>query len=231
MSVPFFHIPVYDSFEESIVLNEDTSKHVVQVLRMGPGELLHLTDGKGTLLTCTIKDQNKKSCEVKIENATFTPPKTKKVAIGISLLKSSDRFEWFLEKATEIGVSEIIPMLCERTEREKFRHDRLAAVVTSAMLQSQQTWLPLLHPVTKYDKVIAAATATTKLIAHCGKGEKKLISSHLSADALLLIGPEGDFSDKEIVSAGAQQFVSVSLGTTRLRTETAGVVAAALLLQ
>ena len=135
-----------------------------------------------------------------------------------------------MEKATEIGINEIIPLICERTEKEKFRFDRMNGILVSAMLQSQQTWLPHLHQPTSFDDVIRQASQEQKLIAHCLPDLKQQLSSavpHLSS--LILIGPEGDFTQKEITAAIEQNFIPVALGETRLRTETAGMVAAALL--
>jgi 16S rRNA (uracil1498-N3)-methyltransferase len=159
----------------------------------------------------------------------------RKVIIGISLIKNSSRFEWFLEKATEIGVYEIIPLLCERTEKEKFRIDRMKGICISAMLQSQQTWLPLLHEPVAYDLLFRQeeiARIAQKFIAHCVDGQKHDLASSVDkslASQIILIGPEGDFSPKEIEEALQSNFIPVSLGDTRLRTETAGIVAAAML--
>jgi 16S rRNA (uracil1498-N3)-methyltransferase len=148
-------------------------------------------------------------------------------------LKNTHRFEWFLEKATEIGVSEIIPLVCERTEKEKFRADRLQGICISAMLQSQQTWLPVLHePVQFEDLKMWKCENGPNYIAHCTDTAKQAFPhSHISTSphSLICIGPEGDFTPKEIELALQHQFIPVSLGETRLRTETAGVVAAALL--
>src|SRR6188768_1957892 len=145
MTLPFFYINEYNTAQKEIVLDEDTSRHVVQVLRMKEGEKLNLTDGKGSLIIAEVIDAHKKHCSVKIIDTRFTTHDSRKVAIAISLLKNTSRFEWFLEKATEIGVSEIIPLICERTEKQKFRFDRMKGICISAMLQSQQTWLPVLH--------------------------------------------------------------------------------------
>lgn len=232
MALPFFYINEYDAAQKQIMLDEDTSKHIVQVLRMKVGELLNLTDGKGNLLTCEIIDDHKKRCNVEITSQTQTPNHKKKIKIAISLLKNANRFEWFLEKATEIGVSEIIPLICERTEKEKFRQDRLQGIVISAMLQSQQTWLPVLYEPTEFEKLAGwKLKEGLNFIAHCIGGEKQTLNSHIctSAHQLICIGPEGDFSPREIELALQQQFIPVSLGETRLRTETAGIVAATLL--
>ena len=133
MALPFFYIESFDARAKTIVLDEDTSRHVVQVLRMKEGEKLNLTDGKGSLISAEISDAHKKHCEVIIEKTRHKGQGTKKIIIAISLLKNANRFEWFLEKATEIGVSEIIPLICERTEKQKFRYDRMKGICISAM--------------------------------------------------------------------------------------------------
>ncbi len=233
MSVPFFYIEQFDAAQQTIELNEETSKHIVQVLRMSVGEKINLTDGKGNLLTCSITDDHKKHCTVEIVGKAFKLALSKKITIAISLIKNTNRFEWFLEKATEIGVAEIIPLICERTEKEKFRSDRLKGICVSAMLQSQQTWLPVLQePVPFADIAKWKLTEGRNFIAHCIDGEKQSLSN-LQIDQspnCICIGPEGDFSPGEIESALQVGFIPVSLGETRLRTETAGVVAATLLM-
>jgi 16S rRNA (uracil1498-N3)-methyltransferase len=152
--------------------------------------------------------------------------------IAISLIKNRDRFEWFLEKATEIGVTAIIPLICERTEKEKFRFDRMQGICISAMLQSQQVWLPVLHEPIPFKQVIEEAKQEQKFIAHCMPGEKGnlagLVNKELSS-RIILIGPEGDFTREEADLAIQYQFSPVALGETRLRSETAGVVAATIL--
>jgi 16S rRNA (uracil1498-N3)-methyltransferase len=232
MALPFFYINEYDVTQKQIVLNEETSKHVVQVLRMKVGEQLNLTDGKGSLITCEITDDHKKHCTVEVKETSFTEQGTRKVVVAISLLKNANRFEWFLEKSTEIGVAGIIPLICERTEKEKFRFDRMQGICISAMLQSQQTWLPLLHEPVPFEKLAKESVSNTKLIAHCIENNKERLS-HFKIESFLncqiLIGPEGDFTEKEIELALQYNFIPVSLGETRLRTETAGVVAATLL--
>ncbi len=233
MALPFFYINEYDYAQKQIVLNEETSKHIVQVLRMKVGEQLNLTDGKGSLLTCEITEDHKKHCNVEIKSQKQIPNSSRKVTVAISLLKNTNRFEWFLEKATEIGVAEIIPLICDRTEKEKFRQDRLEGIVISAMLQSQQTWVPLLHEPVQYENMeMWKCENGSNFIAHCIDAEKQsLLHSHISTSShsLICIGPEGDFTPKEIELALQHQFVPVTLGETRLRTETAGVVAATLL--
>ena len=229
MSIPYF-------YQEGIytkgifLLNEETSKHCIQVLRMKTGEPLHLTDGKGGLHKATIAREDKRHCEVNIFESNFQEKNGRKVSIAISLLKNASRLEWFLEKATEMGISEIIPLLCKRTEKQHFRLDRMQNILVAAMLQSQQTWLPLLHQPTNVEAVIAASDYSQKLIAHCEEATKQTIPSlKLEDEVQILIGPEGDFSPQEIELALQKGYEATSLGNTRLRTETAGMVAAALL--
>jgi 16S rRNA (uracil1498-N3)-methyltransferase len=233
MASPFFYIETIDSNTKEIVLNEDTSKHIINVLRMKPGEQLQLTDGKGNLITAVIVDAHKKHCVVNIIDSTFTPHTARQITIAISLIKNTSRFEWFLEKATEIGVNRIIPLLCERTEKQNFRYERMKGILISAMLQSQQTWLPEMEEPVKFKQFINQSANQQKFIAHCLETEKqKILHSPVSesSHSLICIGPEGDFTKVEIELAMQNHFVPVTLGTTRLRTETAGIVAATLLL-
>ncbi len=231
MALPFFYVGQLTAGCGSIVLNEETSKHVGQVLRMHNDEQLQLTDGKGNLFTAAITDNHKRNCSVKILQTTNCKPPLTNISIAISLIKNAHRFEWFLEKATEIGVAAIIPLICARTEKQHFRHDRMKEIVISAMLQSQQTWLPILHEPTKFNQAIIAAKQQEKFIAHCEDENKMQLYQHISTSAhqLICIGPEGDFAKEEIQFALQNNFIPVALGNTRLRTETAGVVAATLL--
>ena len=165
--------------------------------------------------------------------------------IAIALKKNKNAFEWFHEKATEIGVSEIIPLICERTEKQHFRHDRMKNILISAMLQSQQAWLPILHGPIKFYEIVKNDTHQKKYIAYCEENQKmSLLSANKKGEtsevfpmgedlggALILIGPEGDFTKDEIELAKKNNFIPVSLGDTRLRTETAGIVACVLLNQ
>lgn len=232
MSLPYFYLAELDPLASSQLLDEDSSRHIVQVLRMKEGERLHLTDGKGNFILAAVSHADKKKCRVSIIESNYIHPAPKRVNIAISLLKNTSRFEWFLEKAVELGVAEFIPLHCERTEKEKFRHDRLQGILISAMLQSQQTWLPVLHdPIAfpllfRQEEVI---DTPVKLIAHCSPDSRKQPIGTTSQNAVILIGPEGDFTRKEIELAIENHFLPVTLGETRLRTETAGVAAAVLL--
>jgi len=226
MNLPIFFT---DNIHQT-ALNEDSSRHIAQVLRMDCGERLQLTDGKGNLTTAVLTNNNKKCCEIQIESIETVPAQPHKITIAISLVKNASRFEWFLEKATEIGVTQIIPLICARTEKQHFRQDRMQGILVSAMLQSKQTWLPVLHPPTKFNEVIAIQ-ADTKWIAHCEMDSEKnqLSAQAKSNNTLILIGPEGDFTSEEITQAKQNFFKPVALGATRLRTETAGMVAVTLL--
>jgi len=232
MTLPFFYIENPD-IKNSIVLSEETSKHIVQVLRMQNGEQLQLTDGKGSLFTAEITDNNRKRCTVSIIQTINQQRPTAKISIAISLVKNSSRFEWFLEKATEIGINEIIPLICTRTEKQHFRHERMNGILISAMLQSQQSWLPLLHEPVKYADAVTKATQQQKFIAHCEDENNKIQLStqpiNEPSNKLILVGPEGDFTTTEIQLALQHGFIPVALGNTRLRTETAGIAAATLL--
>jgi 16S rRNA (uracil1498-N3)-methyltransferase len=235
MALPFFYIENLE--QKVIVLDEDTSKHMIGVLRMQKGANVLLTDGKGTKATASIIDDNRKRCSVQIIERDQEEQAQSKITIAISIIKNASRFEWFLEKATEIGVTEIIPLLCERTEKEKFRYDRMKGILVSATLQSQQTWLPVLHEPIPFEKVIILASQQQKFIAHCVPDKKTQLSSVIrqlptskqQLSTILLIGPEGDFTPAEIKDALTAGFLPVALGNTRLRTETAGIVAATLL--
>lgn len=231
MVLPFFYLSSYEPGAKEIDLDEDNSRHIVQVLRMQAGDPLQLTDGRGNLLQAVIAEAHKKKCRVQVTAATFHPRREKEVTIAISLLKNATRFEWFLEKATEMGVTGIIPLLCQRTERSHFRQDRMQNILVSAMLQSQQAWLPDLRPPTPFQDLVAGAPPGRRLIAHCLEEQRMSLAEtgNGNAGSLILIGPEGDFTKEEIGDALQQGFRPVILGETRLRTETAGVVAAALL--
>ena len=232
MSLPIFYAENLNTTQQLITLDEDTSKHVVQVLRMNKGEQIQLTDGKGALLTTTIVDDHKKKCVVKSIEVKNTAAPIRKSSIAISILKNNARFEWFLEKATEIGITEIIPLICERTEKHHFRLDRMKNILVSAMLQSQQVWLPQLDEPRKLNDIINQSSEQQKFIAHCIEEEKASLNKLIDRNAvsqIILIGPEGDFSKSEIELALQHNFLPVTLGETRLRTETAGIVAGTIL--
>jgi 16S rRNA (uracil1498-N3)-methyltransferase len=232
MALPFFYKEDLVLSNTDVVLDEATSKHIVQVLRMQNGEQLQLTNGKGILFTAEITDNNRKKCAVKILQTFDIPHSPFNITIAISPVKNNTRFEWFLEKATEIGVTEIIPLVCTRTEKSVFKFDRMKSILVSAMLQSQQCWLPVLHEPTKFNELVKSAAQQQKFIAHCMDGAKRSLSdlnNESLSSKIILIGPEGDFTAEEIDQALLHHFNTVSLGDTRLRTETAGMVAVVIL--
>ena len=229
MDLPYFYIA--DITQPSTTLDEATSKHIIQVLRKKKNDQLILTNGRGDNCTVVITDDHRKHCTVTVLSKNTTHQSTPKICIAISLLKNTSRFEWFLEKATEMGVQEIMPLICERTNKDKYRIDRFQNVLVSAMLQSKQSWLPSLHVPISFNDALEMGFAV-KMIAHCLPANKpglRNLSMNNSGDQIILIGPEGDFTEKEIELALVKKFQPVSLGNTRLRTETAGIVAAALL--
>ncbi|MBL7702566.1 MAG: 16S rRNA (uracil(1498)-N(3))-methyltransferase [Ferruginibacter sp.] len=234
MALPFFYKEELIASDTGVTLDEATSKHMVQVLRMQIGEQLQLTNGKGDLFTAEIIDDNRKRCTVKVVEKFKIQNSKFKISIAISPIKNNARFEWFLEKATEIGVSEIVPLICTRTEKEAFKFERMKSILVSAMLQSQQCWLPVLHKPVKFVSLIKSSTQQQKFIAHCTDDAKRNLSdlnNESLSSKIILIGPEGDFTADEIELALQHNFSAVSLGNTRLRTETAGIVAAVLLTQ
>jgi len=235
MAAPLFYHPHLQP--DTIQLDEDSSKHMIGVLRMTRGEEIKLTDGKGLLVRAQISDDNRKKATVQVISREQDKENTRKVTIAISLVKNNARFEWFLEKAAEMGVHGIIPLLCERTEKEKFRHDRLQAILVSAMLQSEQSWLPQLQEPLEFNRLLKLSF-DQRFIAHCRPDSKVSLRHYLGQleggaetenHSVIAIGPEGDFSPTEIAAALENRFIPVALGDTRLRTETAGMVAAALL--
>lgn len=213
-------------------LSEEESKHCVRVLRLGRGDELHITDGRGNLFRCEITDDNPKHCTVRVvaaEHNWEALPYRLTMAVGPT--KNSDRFEWFLEKATEVGVSTIIPLESEHSERRVFKPERSEKVITAAIKQSLKAFRPELKPITPFTQVVTSPFDGRKFIAHCApavspEGKSYLASALQKGEAaLILIGPEGDFSADEIALALANGFEEITLGNQRLRTETAAVVA------
>ena len=232
MQLPFFY---EENLSESngFTLTEDSSRHIVQVLRMKDGEEIMLTNGKGQTQIVEIVSAHKKKTAVKIKSKEFVCQPEPKTAIAISFIKNTNRFEWFFEKATEIGISTIIPLICKRTEKTHFREERMKTILISAMLQSRQAWLPELTEPKKINEFLKSDLSwDQKFIAHCLEEEKRELKDYRldnSSSKIILIGPEGDFTKEEIDLALDNNFIPVSLGPTRLRTETAGIVAAVLL--
>ena len=232
MSTPYFYFAHLATMEEEFTLNENSSRHIVQVLRMLPGENLQLTNGKGLSVVATIREANKKRCLVRIAEKVVRERSPITTQIGLSLLKNANRFEWFLEKATELGISKIVPLKCARTEKQQFRMERMQGIVESAMIQSQQVWMPDLQQPKNFTDFVKEVQSDQKCIAHCEPGSKKKINELVSGQQtsrLVLIGPEGDFTTEEIKQALECGFAAVQLGENRLRSETAAVAAAVLI--
>lgn len=222
-----FYSKSIDIESTSYTLPKDESKHVIRVLRKQPGDSIYLTNGKGYLFTAQIYDANPNKCKLSITSHTYQEPRDYKLHLAVAPTKLNDRFEWFLEKATEIGVTEITPLLCDHSERKVIKEERFLKILQSAMKQSLHYHLPILHPLTSFRDFVASTQSST-FIAHCEDDKKSLLKNELSpsTDYTILIGPEGDFSITEIQLALKKGITPVSLGNSRLRTETAAIVAA-----
>ncbi len=209
-------------------LNEIESKHCIKVLRLNVNDHIQLIDGKGNFYEAKIIDSNPKKCIVEIIETTKDFGKRNHyLHIAIAPTKNIDRFEWFLEKATEIGIDEITPILCEHSERKTIKAERLEKIIVSAIKQSIKAYKPKLNDLMNYSDFIQQNFNGVKYIAHCEENKKVLLKNTYSKgqNVIILIGPEGDFSPKEIDKAINNNFTEISLGENRLRTETAGVVA------
>ncbi len=211
------------------VLDAVEARHCTQVLRKKVSDAIVVVDGKGGWYEGIIEEIGKKSCVISIQKEEQAYQKRSEyLHIAIAPTKNIDRLQWFLEKATEIGIDEITPILCARSERKVIRIDKLEKVLITAMKQSLKAYMPKLNPLTKYaDFVKNTGTSTQKMICHCAYDENIHLKENytIGNDVLIMIGPEGDFSDKEVELALANGFKSTGLGKNRLRTETAGVVA------
>ena len=217
--------------ETKHTLSEEESGHCVRVLRYSAGDEILITDGKGTTYTARITNPHPKHCDFEILTAEKQEPHHAfHLHIAIAPTKNIERLEWAIEKCVEIGVDEITPLLCRFSERKQLRTDRLEKIILSAAKQSLTPYLPVLHELTPYEEFISAQrseVSVQKFIAHCYKEDKRVLKDEIERgrDVLVMIGPEGDFSEQEVADALASGFVPVSLGNSRLRTETAGVVA------
>lgn len=211
-------------------MSEEEARHVVQVLRKREGDELYFTDGKGGMYKGKIAETGKKKCVLRItESKQNHGARRVRLHLAVAPTKNINRYEWFLEKATEMGIEEITPLLCAHSERTRVRLDRLEKILLSAMKQSLHAYLPKLNEPIKFAKFITHQSSAQKYIAHCEEDTDKNQLKDLLHDReniLLLIGPEGDFSKEEIEAAKAAGFVPTALGDTRLRTETAAIYAA-----
>jgi 16S rRNA (uracil1498-N3)-methyltransferase len=221
-----FYTP--DLQDDDYRLSEEESKHCVRVLRLTQGDTLFLVDGKGLLCEAVIVAAHPKACMLKVtDKKPGFGMRKYQLTIAVSPTKNIDRYEWFLEKATEIGIDGVIPLLSRYSERKEIKPERLEKVMVSAIKQSIKAYLPQLMPLQTFKQVVKTPFDGQKFIAHCNDGEKILLRDAITKGGrvLILIGPEGDFSNEEVESALKEGFVPVSLGDSRLRTETAALVA------
>ena len=210
-------------------LSQEESHHCAKVLRLTAGEEIRLIDGHGIVAKATITNPNAKSTEFRITGSESFEQSERECTVAIAPTKSIDRFEFFLEKVVELGADRIIPILCKRSERKNLKHERMEKIVMAATKQSLRPFLPEILPLTKFEKLGNVATKGSMFIAHCEEASKTKISEIEDEKVIVLIGPEGDFSPEEIELANKWGAKPLSLGTHRLRTETAGIFAASMI--
>lgn len=222
-----FFLPNLTKENKIADFSKEESKHLYKVLRKKNGDKINITNGKNILFKGTISSISKNNCQVNILDVIKKNPLSYSLHVGISLLKSNERFEWFLEKASEIGITEITPLICDRTEKKYINENRFNKILVSSMKQSLKTHLPKLNAVSNLKDFIIKKSDKDSFIAHCNNSEKNLLIKSIipSSSYLILIGPEGDFTEKEIELCNRNKFQNVSLGDARLRAETAGIVA------
>lgn len=222
-----FYNPTIDETTENFSFDKEESKHIIKVLRKKDTDILFVTNGLGLLFKTEITLASDNKCTVKILSIDKTEPSKFKLHLAVAPTKMNDRYEWFLEKATEIGIHEITPIICDRSERKVVNKERFEKILLTAMKQSNVLFLPKLNDAIPFKEFIKLKNNGLQLIAHCEETDKKTLKSvlKLGENVTMLIGPEGDFSEKEIALAVENNYIPVSLGNTRLRTETAAIVA------
>ena len=222
----FYNISITTQTTQYVFPKEE-SKHIVRVLRKSVGDSILITNGKGQLFKGVIAAANPNKCLVKTALKETQPPIPYRLHMAVAPTKLNDRFEWFLEKATEIGITEITPILCHHSERKTIKLERYEKIIQSAMKQSLRYHLPKLNELTPISEILKSAKESNKTIAHCESGTKMKLKDWVipNQDILILIGPEGDFSTQEIATALEHNFTAISLGDARLRTETAAIAA------
>ena len=223
----FYH-PDLNEGDKDVTFPREESKHIVKVLRKKQGDQLKITNGKGWIFTTEILSADQNRCLARILDSEKEPPAPYYLHMAVAPTKMNDRFEWFLEKATEIGVQEITPVICDHSERKVVKLNRFERVIQSALKQSLHAKFPVLNDPVPFADLVSEERDGQKFIAHCEDDrEKKLLSKELrkAGRSTILIGPEGDFSSEEILLAKKHGWLPVSLGTSRLRTETAAIVA------
>ena len=218
----------YTPEPQSLTLPDEEAQHASRVLRLQAGDEIFLMDGRGNFYNATITESTKKACRYDIiATMPQSPEWPYHIHLAMAPTKNMDRTEWMAEKATEIGINELTLLNCQWSERRIVKHERIERILVSAMKQSRKAWLPQLNDMTDFADFIAMPRSGQKFICHCHSDNLPLLKDQLSHndDALVMIGPEGDFSPAEVAAAEAAGFMSVSLGTSRLRTETAAIVA------
>ncbi|MFD0798544.1 16S rRNA (uracil(1498)-N(3))-methyltransferase [Maribacter chungangensis] len=222
-----FYNPQVNQDTKVVTFDTFESKHIVKVLRRKTGDELQITNGKGLFLFATITQNDPKACSVEVSRYKKIHPTKHRLHLAVAPTKMNDRYEWFLEKATEIGVHEITPILCDRSERKTIKTERYEKVIQSAMKQSFQAYLPKLNPLTTLTEFLERDINGLLFIAHCEDSERYELKRKIAPDkpTTILIGPEGDFTKKEVKKAVTKGYLPVSMGKTRLRTETAAIVA------
>lgn len=215
----------------TIEFDKDQSRHCIKVLRLHKGSIIHITDGKGNLAEAVITDDSSQHCLAEIRHReNKESDRDFNLCLAIAPTKNHDRFEWFVEKATEIGVSEIVPLICEHSERKTVKHERLHNIAIAALKQSHHVFLPQISEPVMFGDFIKSQNSEQKFICtlELSKGHLKDMYKPYS-DVIVLVGPEGDFTLDELKSSEQNGFTAVSLGTSRLRTETAGIVACSII--
>ena len=223
-----FYLPEIENGMEEVVFSKDESRHLVQVLRKREGDRVTATNGRGLEVELQISSASPKSAKARVLVQKLHNPPSPRIHMAVAPTKMNDRFEWFLEKATEIGVDRFTPLICERSERRKVKLDRFQRVVDSAAKQSLKWFFPVVEPPMEFETFITKHGYRSGYIAHCMEGNKSELFSAIETSPvhIILIGPEGDFTAAELDLALKNDYVPVSLGQQRLRTETAAVVAA-----
>ena len=222
-----FYNPNIDETTQSFSFDKEESKHIVKVLRKKDADILFVTNGLGLLFKTEITLASDNKCTVQILAVEKAETSKFRLHLAVAPTKMNDRYEWFLEKATEIGIHEITPIICDRSERKVINKERFEKILLTAMKQSNVLFLPKLNEAITFKEFVKRKNSGMQFIAHCEQTDKKTLKSLIKPgeNVTLLIGPEGDFSEKEIALAVENNFIPVSLGNTRLRTETAAIVA------
>lgn len=222
-----FYNPNITDLEKSFVFDKEESKHIIKVLRKKEGDILHVTNGLGFLFNTEIALASDSKCTVNILSFEKQEPSKYHLHLAVAPTKMNERYEWFLEKATEIGIQEITPIICDHSERKVIKTERFQKIIESAMKQSLHYYIPKLNEPIILKDFFKKEITGGKFIAHCEETSKNTLKSQIiqNQDTTILIGPEGDFSNKEIELALNNNYIPISLGNTRLRTETAAIVA------